>query len=74
MAVNLDPRALLRMTAESSVSTGVENAWQLEEQIVHIWPDYACLYDVRSPEFKNREKTQNLKIESCVIELFKKWL
>ena len=27
----------------------------LEDQLADIWPDYVCLYDVRSPEFKNRE-------------------
>lgn len=27
----------------------------LEDSLVEIWPDYPCLYDVRSPEFKNRD-------------------
>lgn len=27
----------------------------LEDQLVDIWPDYRCLYDVRSSDFKNRD-------------------
>ncbi|XP_028410489.1 uncharacterized protein LOC114542944 [Dendronephthya gigantea] len=27
----------------------------LEDQIADIWPEYPCLYDVRCPDFKNRE-------------------
>ena len=27
----------------------------LEDQIEDIWPGYPCLYDVRSPSFKNRD-------------------
>ena len=27
----------------------------LEDQIADMWPDYPCLYDVRSPDFKNRD-------------------
>ncbi|XP_046852702.1 uncharacterized protein LOC124445960 [Xenia sp. Carnegie-2017] len=27
----------------------------LEDQLVDIWPEYPCLYDVRSSEFKNRD-------------------
>ena len=27
----------------------------LEDQLVDIWPQYPCLYDVRSSEFKNRD-------------------
>ena len=27
----------------------------LEDKLADIWPDYPCLYDVRSPEFKNRD-------------------
>ena len=30
----------------------------LEEKLVELWPDYGCLYDVRSPDFKNRDKRQ----------------
>ena len=24
----------------------------LEEKLVELWPDYGCLYDVRSPDFE----------------------
>ena len=27
----------------------------LEDKIADIWPDYPCLYDVASPDFKNRD-------------------
>ncbi len=27
----------------------------LEDEIADIWPEYPCLYDVRIPEFKNRD-------------------
>ena len=27
----------------------------LEDKLADFWPDYRCLYDVRCPEFKNRE-------------------
>ena len=27
----------------------------LEDKLADIWPDYPCLYDVRSRDFKNRD-------------------
>ena len=27
----------------------------LDDKIADLWPDYPCLYNVRSPDFKNRE-------------------
>ena len=27
----------------------------LEDQIADLWPDYPCLYDVKSSDFKNRD-------------------
>ena len=36
----------------------------LEDQIADLWPDYVCLYDVRSPDFKNRDLR-----ESCIQEI-----
>ena len=29
-----------------------------EENLVEIWPDHRCLYDVRSPKFKDRNRRQ----------------
>jgi hypothetical protein len=29
-----------------------------EEKLVEIWPDYPFLYDVRSAEFKDRDRRQ----------------
>ena len=33
----------------------------LEDKIADIWPDYPCLYDVRSRDFKNRD----LRVNQC---------
>ena len=27
----------------------------LEDKLADFWPNYPCLYDVKSPEFKNQE-------------------
>ena len=40
------------MAAPRDVVAGL----QLEEKLVAIWPEYPCLYDVCSKEFKNRDK------------------
>ena len=40
----------------------------LEEKLVELWPDYGCLFDVRSPDFKNRDKRQ-VAIEEIAIKL-----
>ena len=40
----------------------------LEEKLVELWPDYGCLYDVRSPDFKNRDKRQ-VAIEEIATKL-----
>ena len=39
----------------------------LEDQIVDIWPDYPCLYDVRSPEFKNRDLREHALYMICDV-------
>ena len=30
----------------------------LEDKFVTIWPDYPCLYDIRSVDFRNRDLRQ----------------
>ena len=30
----------------------------LENKLVELWPQYSCLYDVRSTEFKNRDRRE----------------
>ena len=30
----------------------------LEEKLVELWPEYNCLYDVRSSDFKNRDRRE----------------
>ncbi len=35
----------------------------LEEKFVELWPDYPFLYDVRSPEFKDRNKREKAMAE-----------
>ena len=37
---------------------GVVNEVLLEEKLVELWPEYSCLYDVRSPDFKNRDRRE----------------
>ena len=38
------------MTAGSVV-----NEAMLEDKLVDLWPDYSCLYDASSQNFKNRD-------------------
>ena len=40
----------------------------LEEKLVELSPDYGCLFDVRSADFKNRDKKQ-VAIEEIAIKL-----
>ncbi|XP_046863243.1 uncharacterized protein LOC124456987 [Xenia sp. Carnegie-2017] len=37
----------------------VEAEALLEDHLADIWPDFPCLYDVRCPEFKNRDLREN---------------
>ena len=30
----------------------------LKDKLVDLWQDFPCLYDVRSPHFKNRDKRE----------------
>ena len=30
----------------------------LEEKLAELWPEYGCLYDVRSPDFKDRHRRE----------------
>ena len=45
------------------------NEIMLEEKLVELWPDYGCLYDMRSPDFKNKDKRQ-VAIEEIAIKAF----
>lgn len=47
----------------------VVNDVLLEEKLVELWPDFPCLYDVRSTDFKNRE-LQNQPFEQIAEKLF----
>ena len=40
---------------EASTSSAVIAEAVLEDKIADIRPDYPCMYDVWSPDFKNRE-------------------
>ena len=33
----------------------------LEDKIADLWPDYPCLYDVKSPDFKNRDLRESFQ-------------
>ena len=39
----------------------------LADQIVDTWPDYPCLYDVRSPEVKNRDLREHALYMICDV-------
>jgi hypothetical protein len=43
----------------ASTSSAVIAEAIVEDEIADIWPDYPCLYDVWSPDFKNREMREN---------------
>ena len=43
---------------------------RLEDKIADIWPEYSCLYDVRSPDFKNRDMREMAYLE--IAEKFDK--
>ena len=30
----------------------------LKEKLVELWPEYSCLYDVRSSDFKNKDRRE----------------
>ena len=36
--------------------TSVMNEYISEDKLVDLWPNFPCLFDVRSPDFKNRDK------------------
>ena len=42
-----------KMAAQSLVQEVVN-----EEKLIDLWPDHPCLYDVRSKDFKNRDKRE----------------
>ncbi len=35
----------------------------LEDKLVDIWPEYRCLYDVSSADFRNRDKRERAVTE-----------
>ena len=39
-------------------SSEVVSEYILEDKIIDLWPNYPCLFDVRSTDFKNRDKRQ----------------
>lgn len=47
-------------------SNEVLNEIVAEEKLVEIWPDHPCLYDVRSADFKNRDKRQKALEEIAI--------
>ena len=36
-----------------------------EDKLVQLWPDFPCLYDVQSSDFKNRDLRQQA-METCI--------
>ena len=41
-----------------ATTSEIVNDVLLENKLVQMWPDYPCLYDVRSAVFKNRDVRQ----------------
>ena len=39
-----------------AANTEVMNEYILEDKLADLWPNYPCLFDVRSPDLKNRDK------------------
>ena len=58
MACSRDFRAWYKMASGSVVSEVM-----LEEKLVELWPEYSCLYDVRSSDFKNRNRREVAMLE-----------
>ncbi len=46
-------------------TTEYVNETLLEENLRDIWPDNPCLFDVRSPIFKDREKREDAIIDTA---------
>ena len=44
------------MAGNSEAINNVMNEYILEDKLVDLWQNYPCLFDVRSPDFKNRDK------------------
>lgn len=44
---------LIQLKMAANNSTVAEAV--LKDKLTNFWPDYPCLYDVRCPDFKNRE-------------------
>ena len=51
MQMRMRRRTQIKMTNKSCIVTEAV----LEDKLADFWPDYPCLYDVRSSDFKNRE-------------------
>ncbi|CAB3980481.1 Hypothetical predicted protein [Paramuricea clavata] len=47
-------------------SNDVLNEIVAEEKLFEIWPDHPCLYDVRSADFKNRDRRQKALEEIAI--------
>jgi hypothetical protein len=47
--MRVDSYLQIKMATSSVVADAM-----CEDKIADLWPEYPCLYDVRSPDFKNR--------------------
>ena len=48
-------RCFYYYTTNMAANSSIIAEAMLEDKLADFWPDYPCLYDVRCPEFKNRE-------------------
>ena len=49
---------MIKIKMAASGEFDLVNDYIVEDKLVDIWPNYPCLFDVRSPDFKNRDKRQ----------------
>ena len=66
---NQKESTLFNMTeSKMAANSEVVHEYMLEDKIVDIWPNFPCLLDVLSPDFKDRDKRQNA-LESIAKEV-----
>ena len=48
--------SFLLVLTEKMADASVINDLLKEEKLIELWPEYSCLFNVSSPDFKNRDK------------------
>ena len=50
--------------------TSVINDLLKEEKLINLWPEYPCLFNISSADFKNQDKRD---MAYCILKWQKKW-